>query len=61
MVTLRLPDGAPEDLQERLYDEFRIEVPVFERDDYRYIRPSFQGYNDFQDLERLKTALNELL
>jgi isopenicillin-N epimerase len=61
MVTLRLPDGSPEDLQERLYDEHRIEVPVFDRDGGRYIRPSFQGYNDDGDLARLKAALRELL
>jgi isopenicillin-N epimerase len=61
MVTLRLPDNAPEDLQERLYDEHRIEVPVFERDGGRYIRPSFQGYNDGADLERLRDALASLL
>jgi hypothetical protein len=36
-------------------------VPVFERDDGRYIRPSFQGYNDEGDLERLKAALARLL
>jgi isopenicillin-N epimerase len=61
MVTLRLPDGSTEDLQERLYDEHRIEVPVFERDGARYIRPSFQGYNDEEDLERLRDALAGLL
>jgi isopenicillin-N epimerase len=62
MVTLRLPEGAaPENLQERLYDVHRIEVPVFERDDGRYIRPSFQGYNDEGDLERLRDALASLL
>jgi isopenicillin-N epimerase len=61
MVSLRLPDDAPADLQERLYEEHRIEVPVFERDGSRLIRPSFQGYNDAGDLERLKTALEVLL
>jgi isopenicillin-N epimerase len=61
MVTLRLPDGSPEDLQERLYDEHRIEVPVFERDGVRYIRASFQGYNGEEDLERLRAALASLL
>ena len=61
MVTLRLPDSAPPDLQERLYDEYRIEVPTFERPDGRFIRPSFQGYNDAEDLERLKAALTALL
>jgi isopenicillin-N epimerase len=61
MVTLRLPEGAPDDLKERLYDDYRIEVPVFEHDGDWFIRASFQGYNDDADLERLKTALSELL
>ena len=61
MVTLRLPEGAPADLKERLYDEHRIEIPVFERGDDRFIRPSFQGYNDAADLERLRDALAALL
>jgi hypothetical protein len=33
MVTLRLPATAPADLQERVYDEHRIEIPVFEHGD----------------------------
>jgi isopenicillin-N epimerase len=61
MVTLRLPPHAPEDLQERLYDDLRIEIPVSEHGGDRFIRASFQGYNDADDLERLKTALDELL
>jgi len=61
MVTLRVPDDAPKDLQQRLYDEHRIEVPVFERGEERLIRASFQGYNDAADLERLKSALDQLL
>jgi isopenicillin-N epimerase len=61
MVTLRLPDSAPADLKQRLYDEYRIEIPTFERPGGNYIRVSFQGYNDAGDLERLKTALGALL
>lgn len=61
MITLRLPAGAPPDLKERLYDEYRIEIPVFEVDGEACIRPSFQGYNDEADLERLKEALAALL
>jgi isopenicillin-N epimerase len=61
MVTLRVPEDAPKDLQERLYDEHRIEVPVFECVDERFIRVSFQGYNDATDLERLRDALAALL
>jgi isopenicillin-N epimerase len=61
MVTLRLPGDAPEDLQERLYDDHRIEIPVSEHGDDRFIRASFQGYNDAGDLERLRSALADLL
>jgi len=61
MITLRVPDDAPKDLQERLYNEHRIEIPVFERGDKRFMRASFQGYNDAADLERLRDALAVLL
>jgi len=57
MVTMRLPEGAPADLQESLYDEHRIEIPVFDG----MIRASFQGYNDEADLEALASALAQLL
>ena len=61
MVALRLPDDAPVDLKERLYDEHRIEIPVMDTDDGRLLRASFQAYNDEGDLERLRAALNALL
>jgi isopenicillin-N epimerase len=57
MVTLRLPDGTRPDLKERLYDEHRVEIPVFERDSARFIRASFQGYNDDADVDTLARAL----
>jgi isopenicillin-N epimerase len=61
MVSLQLPDAAPADLQERLFDDHRIEIPVTDRAAPRLIRASFQGYNDESDLERLKAALDALL
>jgi isopenicillin-N epimerase len=61
MVSLRLPDHAPADLKERLYDEYRIEIPVMDCNGLRLIRASFQGYNDERDLEHLRSALGELL
>jgi isopenicillin-N epimerase len=61
MVSLRLPEGAPADLKERLYDEYRIEIPVMDCNGSRLIRASFQGYNDERDLEQLRSALSELL
>jgi isopenicillin-N epimerase len=61
MVAAPLPDCDPEALQRRLYDEHRIEVPVFAWSERVLVRPSFQGYNDEDDLERLLAALDALL
>ena len=57
MVSMRLPPNAPDDLQARLYEGYRIEIPVFDG----LVRASFQGYNDEDDLEALAAALDELL
>jgi isopenicillin-N epimerase len=61
MVSLWLPDDAPSDLQERLFDEYRIEIPVFEKERPRLIRASFQGYNGPEDVEAVRAALERLL
>jgi isopenicillin-N epimerase len=61
MVTLRLPSDVRPNLQELLYDDHRIEIPVTERGEERFIRASFQGYNDDEDLRRLQNALAALL
>jgi isopenicillin-N epimerase len=47
--------------RERLYDEHRIEIPVAEHGRDRFIRASFQGYNDEGDLARLTAALEQQL
>jgi isopenicillin-N epimerase len=57
MVSMRLPQELPADLQERLYDKHRIEIPVFETHAGRVIRASFQGYNDESDLGALASAI----
>jgi isopenicillin-N epimerase len=57
MVTLVLPEDAPADLQERLYAEHRIEVPVFEHGDRRYVRASFHLYNTRDDVVALRDAI----
>jgi isopenicillin-N epimerase len=59
MVSMRLPPSAPADLQERLYDDYRIEIPV--SDDVSLIRASIQGYNGPDDVAALKAALDALL
>lgn len=52
-------DGAA--LKRRLYDVYRVEVPVTWWNDTPFIRVSFQGYNTRDDLEALIGALEDLL
>jgi isopenicillin-N epimerase len=48
-------------LSERLYKDFRIEVPIIKWNDQSLIRVSFQGYNRQQDADVLISALESCL
>lgn len=67
MATMRLPQSmqraveSAEHLHNRLYDEFSIEVPIFEWDDAWWIRPSCQIYNLPEHYERLGDAVLKIL
>ncbi len=62
MATAPLPaevDIVP--LKNRLYDEYRIEVPLIEWNRNKLIRISVQGYNTKRDIDKLCKALTALL
>lgn len=61
MAALPLPplDGAL--LKRRLYDEFKIEIPVFVWNDRQFLRLSVQGYNTANDIAALLAALRIVL
>ena len=46
-----------DELKCRLYDDHRIEIPVYRWEDRPIVRASFQGYNDAGDVEALAEAL----
>ena len=53
MAVAPLPEGIDgKELKRRLYDEYRVEIPVTWWDEKPFIRVSFQGYNTRDDLER---------
>jgi isopenicillin-N epimerase len=56
-----LPPSDLTTLKSRLYDEFRIEVPLTEWQDRQFIRISIQGYNTQADVDALVDALKVLL
>ena len=60
MRGFRIDDPDPPELKRRLYDEHRIEVPVFETRQGWTLRVSVQAYNDEADLQALAAALASL-
>ena len=61
LVTIRVPPMDLAKLKTRLYDEFKIEVPVVLWNDQHFIRVSYQGYNDEGDMEKLVEAMRRVL
>jgi isopenicillin-N epimerase len=61
MASFPLPVCDAEPLQHRLYDEFRIKVPVVTWNDRQFVRISAQGYNTQADVDALLDALRALL
>jgi isopenicillin-N epimerase len=56
-----LPPSNLATLKSRLYDEYKIEVPLTEWQDHQFIRISVQGYNTQKDIDALLRALEHLL
>ncbi|MBN2385653.1 MAG: aminotransferase class V-fold PLP-dependent enzyme [Anaerolineales bacterium] len=62
MAVAPLPPGAAvAALKTRLYDQYRIEVPLVEWNGNKLVRVSLQGYNTARDVDRLLVALEDLL
>jgi isopenicillin-N epimerase len=61
MATIPLPPCDAGEVKRRLYDEYRVEVPIIEWGEKQFVRVSVQGYNTREDLEALVAALAALL
>ncbi len=61
MFAARLPEVEVELLQRRLYQRYRVEVPMHRWNGQSLIRPSFQAYNTQADAKALVEALGDLL
>jgi isopenicillin-N epimerase len=61
MAAFPLPACDAGALQRRLYDEYRVEVPVVEWNGRQFVRVSLLGYNTAEDVEALVGALVALV
>ncbi len=61
MAIAPLPPCDPATLKSRLYEEYKIEIPIIQWQDRQFVRISIQGYNDQDDVDALIHALTRLL
>jgi len=56
-----LPKNRPSNLKKRLWEEYQIEIPVFEWNRQEFVRVSIQVYNTQKDVDLLMSALRSLI
>jgi len=61
MAAFELPPCDAGELKRRLYDEYRVEVPIIEWGGRQFVRVPVQGYNTREDVEVLVRALGDVL
>jgi len=61
MATFPLPPCQPQELKQRLYNEFKIEIPIITWQGRAFVRVSIQAYNSMEEVEALVAALIHLL
>ena len=60
MISYPLPMKSPANLKDKLWNDFKIEVPIFRWEKQKYIRVSAHFYNSQEDMEKLIKALEIL-
>ena len=61
MVAMPIPECDTAEIHKQLFDRYRIEIPVFKWQDHCIARVSVQGYNSQPQMDKLLSALSELL
>jgi len=62
MATIPVPaDTDPIELKRRLYDEYRVEIPVTIVEGRPMLRISIQGYNGPDDVEALVSSVKDVV
>ena len=59
MCSVPIPIDNPMELKTMLFDQYKIEIPVFKWKDTILLRLSTQAYIDQEDVDYLKQALKE--
>ena len=60
MFSIPIKNKEPEKFQRKLFEKYRIEIPVMRQGEYVFIRYSINAFNTQSDLDRLYEILKEL-
>ncbi len=61
MFSIPVSTPEPEKLQQHLFVNYKIEIPVMRHGDKTYLRYSINAFNEQNDLDRLHEALKEII
>jgi isopenicillin-N epimerase len=61
MFSIPIDTADPEKLKQRLFEAYKIEVPVTRQDSRIMVRYSINAFNSQEDLDRLYSALEEIV
>jgi isopenicillin-N epimerase len=61
LFVAQLPPCDANEVKQRLYDEYRVEVPFVNWNNYQFVRVSVQGYNTRADVDTLIYGLKTIL
>ena len=61
MVSHPLPKSAPPDLKEILYNQYKIEIPIFKWGNRMFIRISMQIYNEKKEVDLLLSDISDII
>ena len=60
MVSHPLPVNVNKNIKKILWEDYRIEIPIFEWNNMKFIRLSIHIYNDEKDIDSLMNALKSI-
>ncbi len=61
MCSIPINCSAPEKLQRLLFEKYKIEIPVMEKDGSVLMRYSINAYNSQEDLDKLYSAIRKII
>jgi len=60
LCSVEINTNNPEELKSLLFEKYKIEIPIMLQGHKKYIRISFQAYNEVGDIDYLISSLKDI-